>query len=240
MICCPKESLPDINEPLVIVGGNCLITGFDIDGEDRYWTMSGDNVQSLSFLDYDQDGVDELVAGSDDFQIRVFKGEEIVKEIQEKQKVIILERISEQLLGYSLSNGAYGVYNMGKRLWKSRSKDLVTAMCGANEDVFGDKQKVLVIGFESGQIEVRKHLGEVVFQTRIPDSGAISQLFFYDYRMSGSSQVIAVTSKGIIQGYQLTPNLKQFNQTDDAEKQEVSEQQLELNKRKIELQNKIE
>ena len=49
-----------------------------MDGEERFWTVSGDNVAALAFFDFNGDGIDELVAGSDDFAIRVFKGEEII------------------------------------------------------------------------------------------------------------------------------------------------------------------
>lgn len=33
-----------IEEPLVIVGGDCSITGFDIQGDEKFWTVTGDNV----------------------------------------------------------------------------------------------------------------------------------------------------------------------------------------------------
>ena len=45
---------------------------------------------------------------------------------------------------------------------------------------------------------MRKHLGDVVFQTKIMSSGPIAKLFYYDYRMDGTLQLIAVTSKGLI------------------------------------------
>ena len=137
------------------MGGNCSITGFDVDGEERFWTVSGDNVQSLSFFDFDRDGVEELIAGSDDFAIRVFKGEEIINDITEKSKVMHLSRISSSSFGYSLANGAYGAYHYGKKLWKSRQKDLVTAICGCDIDIFGDDQRILIVGFLSGQVEIR-------------------------------------------------------------------------------------
>jgi Bardet-Biedl syndrome 2 protein len=117
---CYGESLPDVGQPVVIVGGNCSITGFDADGEERFWTVSGDNVKSLTFYDFNRDGIDELVAGSDDFAIRVFKGEEIINDITEKSKVMNLSKICSDSFGYSLSNGAYGVYKFGKKMWKSK------------------------------------------------------------------------------------------------------------------------
>jgi len=41
---CSSECLPEVGQPVVIVGGNCSLTGFDYDGEERFWTVSGDNV----------------------------------------------------------------------------------------------------------------------------------------------------------------------------------------------------
>ena len=172
---CSEECLPDVGQPVVIVGGNCSITGFDVDGEERFWTVSGDNVRALAFFDFNNDGADELIAGSDDFAIRVFKGEEIIQDIAEKSKVTNLTKISDSAFGYALSNGAYGAYNAKKKLWKSRNKDIVTSICGCDQDIYGDNQKLLIIGFQSGQIEVRKHAsGEVIHTTSIEGGGAIS------------------------------------------------------------------
>lgn len=131
----------------MIVGGNCSITGFDFEGEERFWTVSGDNVKALEFLDFNGDGKEELVAGSDDFAIRVFKGEEIIQDIPEKAKIIQISKISGCAFGYALQNGAYGVYNGKKKLWKSKNKDLVTSICGVDLDLFGNKQKLLFVGF---------------------------------------------------------------------------------------------
>jgi len=86
----------------------------------------------LAFFDFNGDGIEELIAGSDDFSIRVFKGEEIIHDIMEKSKVLHLSKISGQAFGYALSNGAYGAYNHKKKLWKSKSKDMVTALCGCD------------------------------------------------------------------------------------------------------------
>jgi Bardet-Biedl syndrome 2 protein len=68
---------------MVVAGGNCSITGFDLRSEERFWTVTGDNVTALEFLDWNEDGEDELIAGSEDFSIRVFKDEELIFDINE-------------------------------------------------------------------------------------------------------------------------------------------------------------
>lgn len=86
--------------------------------EERLWTVTGDNVSALAFLDWDDDGHDELLAGSDDFAIRVFRGEEMIFDINEASKVTFLKRIGRQIFGYALAGGGWGVYHGKKRLWR--------------------------------------------------------------------------------------------------------------------------
>ena len=94
-------------------------------------------------------------------------------------------------------------------MWRQKSKDPVTAVCGCNIDIGGTGQLLIVAGYMSGAIEVREHLtGKVLFTTKLDDQGSISNIFFYDYRMQGSNQVIVVTEQGLIQGYTVTKNAK--------------------------------
>ena len=72
--------------PLALVGGNCSIQGFDHDGGESFWTVTGDNVSAMAFCDVDGDGELELLVGSDDFEIRVFRNEEVVSETTETEK----------------------------------------------------------------------------------------------------------------------------------------------------------
>lgn len=48
-----------------------------------------------------------------------------------------------------------------------------------------------------------------------------------------------MTTTGAIQGFNITSNLKEFDITHDKESKEASEKQLEVNRKKIELTNKI-
>jgi Bardet-Biedl syndrome 2 protein len=90
--------IANISSPLVLVGGNCSILGFNHSGTESFWTVvsackrhfflsflsikvkplscnftrfkTGDNVSSLAICDTDNDGENELLVGSDDFEIR--------------------------------------------------------------------------------------------------------------------------------------------------------------------------
>ena len=108
-----------IREPLIVAGGDCSITGFDMNAEEKFWTVTGDNARTMKFMPWS--GVDnnnELVVGSDDFAIRVFKGAELIFDINEEAKIMDLQIIKGNVFGYALSNGSYGVYYTRKRLWK--------------------------------------------------------------------------------------------------------------------------
>ncbi|KAA8590505.1 hypothetical protein FQN60_014439 [Etheostoma spectabile] len=84
--------LGDIPNPLAIIGGNCALQGFDFEGNDHFWTLlekitavTGDNVRSLVLCDFTGDGKNELLVGSEDFDIRVFKEDELVSEMTENE-----------------------------------------------------------------------------------------------------------------------------------------------------------
>ena len=53
-------NLEEYPSPLLIVGGNCSIQGFDWKGQELYWTVTGDNVTSLVMVDINQDGRNEV------------------------------------------------------------------------------------------------------------------------------------------------------------------------------------
>lgn len=75
------------NEDVIFVGGNCSVQGYDRHGTEVYWIVTGDNVRSMTLVDIDNDNENELVVGSDDYDIRIFKKEDLLHEITETQIV---------------------------------------------------------------------------------------------------------------------------------------------------------
>ena len=57
--------------------------------------MTGDNVTSLVLTDYNKNGKNELVVGSEDFEIRVFADDEIITEITETESVTNLTSVQD-------------------------------------------------------------------------------------------------------------------------------------------------
>ena len=79
-----------IEDQLAIVGGNCSIQGFDAEGNELFWTVTGDNVTALALIDIDEDQQNELLVGSEDYEIRIFQNEEVISETTETGKLLAL------------------------------------------------------------------------------------------------------------------------------------------------------
>lgn len=61
----------------------------------------------------------QLLVGSEDFDIRVFKEDVIAHEITETESIVALCSLTPELFAYALVNGTIGVYqNGGSRLWR--------------------------------------------------------------------------------------------------------------------------
>lgn len=56
--------------------------------------------------------------GSTDYDIRVFKNDEIMGELTETEAVTSLTPLQKNCFGYGLSNGTIGVYEKLQRLWR--------------------------------------------------------------------------------------------------------------------------
>lgn len=184
--------------PIVVAGGNCSILGFDEDGEEVLWTVTGDNVRSLAMLDVDNDGNFELLVGSDDFEIRCFRKEELLYEITEADRVIFLQPLHDDYFAYGLANGTVGVYSGPKsRAWRVKTKYKVTALLSF--DIDGDGVPEVIIGFNHGLVMARrKQNGEVIYRNTF-DAG-IAGLLACDYKLVGFEQLIVVTEAGEIIG----------------------------------------
>mgnify|MGYP000334487907 CR=1 FL=1 len=88
-------------------------------------------------FDVDKSGENHLLVGSDDFEIRTFRNEDVVNQVTEVDKVTFLKRTNGRNFAYGLANGSIGVYNSpATRAWRVKTKHSVTAL--ASYDIDGD------------------------------------------------------------------------------------------------------
>lgn len=86
-------------KPLVFAGGNCTVQGFDFEGNDAFWAVTGDTVSAMTVADYG-DGRPQLVVGSTDFELRFFRDEEMLHESAEADKAVALAPMGGNHTGY--------------------------------------------------------------------------------------------------------------------------------------------
>ena len=185
--------------PIVVSGGNCSILGYNKDGMEVFWTVTGDNVSSVALSDVDGDGANELVVGSDDFEIRVYKNERLLAEITEADKVTLLSSLPQKKFSYGLSNGTVGVYeSSSRRSWRVKTKNKVSSLEGY--DIDSDGVLEVVSGWSNGVVSARNDLnGEVIFKDSL--GSPISALCKSDYRMDGKEELIVCSESGLVRGY---------------------------------------
>jgi Bardet-Biedl syndrome 2 protein len=186
--------------PLAFAGGNCSIQGYDGEGGDAYWTVAGDVVAAAAFGDVDGDGRPELLVGGDDFDIRLYKGEEAAREVTETDRVACLLVCPGARFAYALANGTVGVYAGASftRAWRVKGRARPTCLCLF--DIDGDGAPELLAGYADGRFEARRvGSGEVVYRDGI--GAAVAGLAATDYRGDGREVLLVVGADGEVRGY---------------------------------------
>ncbi len=223
------------SKPLVIAGGNCSVLGFDVKGTESLWNVTGDNVSSLALCDLDGNSQPVLLVGSDDFEIRVFRGEDLIGEISEADRVTFLRALRGNKFAYGLANGTVGVYSGSKtRLWRVKTKNKPTALFSYDLDCDGVPE--VFSGWSNGLFTVRREeTGEVLFKETMdaPVAGIVSS----DYRMDGKEEVMICSEAGEVRAYlstdvefgaMLDSGVGKDNATDQKALAELQSQKLEL------------
>lgn len=220
---------------MVVTGGNLSLTGFDISSEEQFWTVTGDVANAMAILDFDLDQQKELIVGSDDYSIRVYKNEEMIFDINEDSKVQFLSKIEKASFAYALSNGSIGVYSGSAQKWKNRVDNRISALLGVDFDMDGSRQ--IMIGYQSGKFEVRKATdGSVTYKSNM--GATVSKIMYEDYRMEGAPQVVVCNSDGDVKGYNISTNVDAFEVKGTVQKKEaeaINKMNLEIHKLKAEL-----
>lgn len=189
------SNYPDL---LVLIGGNGCIRGFNYQGNEIFWVVTGGNVISLTLMDINNDGKNELVVGSEDASIKIFKGEQILFDFSESGSVQNLIHLGTNQIAYTVNNGTVGVYEEGVRLWRIKSKNRATTI--SSYDLLGMGTPQLITGWENGKIDMRDSLsGDVLFKLHL--SQTVTGIYKADYRGIGKNDLICCGQDGEVRGY---------------------------------------
>lgn len=201
-----------IMNTVALVGGNCSILGFDKTGEDIFWTVSGDNVSALAFGNVENRDKLDILVGSEDYAIRVFRNEEMLYEINESSTIKGFAPTNWRRYAYWLDNGTLGLYQQNARIWRVKTRHKVIS--AISSDIMGTGKPDLVVGWSNGRLEVRNEAkGDCIFKKMLKDP--ISKVLQADYRLDGTQQVMACTETGKVVGFvpqqnaEPTPEMKQ-------------------------------
>ncbi|CAG5131089.1 unnamed protein product, partial [Candidula unifasciata] len=168
--------------------------------------VTGDNVHSLCLLDFSNNGQNELVVGSEDFDIRVFQEDEIIAEMTETDvRLVILSVPCAHCLVHSLAMvwlmGTLGVYNRSSRNWRIKSKNRAVAIHGYDLD--NDGVPELITGWSNGKVDARNdRSGEVIFKANFNHgiAGIVEADYSVDSHTSGN-HLLCVSVEGEVRGY---------------------------------------
>ncbi|CAL2041130.1 unnamed protein product [Caenorhabditis brenneri] len=182
------------NEEAIYCGGNCCIWGFDRYGANTYWTVTGDQVTTMCLSDYDGDGETELVIGSPDFEIRVFKNDLMRAELMETDEITSLSHVAAGCFAYSLNNGTIGTYVLKERQWRIKSKSNVSKIFNFEEE------GLMVVVWKQGKVDLRfAHNGEVLSRHSVSNIVASATLM----KRGDEEMVTVVGLDGKITGFQI-------------------------------------
>ncbi|XP_008560826.1 Bardet-Biedl syndrome 2 protein homolog [Microplitis demolitor] len=187
-----------LSNQVTVIGSNCSITILDGEGNEIFWTIMGGIVTSLAIFDFDGDGESELLTGTEDCEIKVFKADVILWEIKETAPVTALLALPGRQFAYVVDNGTVGIYESGQRLWRIKSKHKVVSI--RSFDVNGDGKLELVTGWSSGKMDARSCVtGDVTF--RIQLNAGVAGIVEADYRRTGRPDLVIVSIVGEVRGY---------------------------------------
>ncbi|XP_018648455.1 hypothetical protein Smp_196700 [Schistosoma mansoni] len=194
---------------IIFIGGHCSLIGLNYSAKELFWTVTSDRIYAITCLSYenDEEYLNDIVVGSEDYTIRIFRNELIIHEISETDAVIKLISLGGEYFGYGLRNGTIGVYNRVNRLWRIKSKN--KPICFVSHDINYDGYPELICGWNNGKVDARlRSNGVVVFKIQLDD--CVAGMTVGDYY--GFTDVLLVcTIEGDIRCYSLRRSKNELN-----------------------------
>ena len=255
-MCCGRFS--NFKEPLCLAGGNCNIVGIDINGEEKFWTVLGGNAICMALGYMEDDNINALYVGTDDFTIRVYKDEESISEINENTKIVIITPLQDDYFCYGLESGTVGLYKGKEKKWFKKEKGYCTSM--EMRDFIGENTVEVLVGMSTGKIILfDSNTGKEYLNFYVDNP--ISKFFYGDFILSQrqideiqleklnkdeeddedeDDQIICFTENGDVYGYiygekNYIPTEREFESKD----KKVTEEELNIYEQLLKEKNRL-
>ena len=255
-MCCGRFS--NFKEPLCLAGGNCNIVGIDINGEEKFWTVLGGNAICMALGYMEDDNINALYVGTDDFTIRVYKDEESISEINENTKIVIITPLQDDYFCYGLESGTVGLYKGKEKKWFKKEKGYCTSM--EMRDFIGENTVEVLVGMTTGKIILfDSNTGKEYLNFYVDNP--ISKFFYGDFILSQrqideiqleklnkdeeddedeDDQIICFTENGDVYGYiygekNYIPTEREFESKD----KKVTEEELNIYEQLLKEKNRL-
>ncbi|VDP46703.1 unnamed protein product [Schistosoma curassoni] len=194
---------------IIFIGGHCSLIGLNYSAKELFWTVTSDRISAITCLSYenDEEYLNDIVVGSEDYTIRIFRNELIIHEISETDAVIKLISLGGEYFGYGLRNGTIGVYNRVNRVWRIKSKN--KPICFVSHDINYDGYPELICGWNNGKVDARlRSNGVIVFKIQLDD--CVAGMTVGDYY--GFTNILLVcTTEGDIRCYSVSHSKNYLN-----------------------------
>ena len=109
------SALTIFDKHYVYVGSNCSILGYDFGGNEVLWTVTGDVVTAMCEIEWNKQKC--VLAASNDLMIRLFNGEEAIRERKVHSKVAFLRALGPQRYAIGFESGSITVIDGAAKLW---------------------------------------------------------------------------------------------------------------------------
>uniref|UniRef100_A0AC35U8P3 Bardet-Biedl syndrome 2 protein homolog n=1 Tax=Rhabditophanes sp. KR3021 TaxID=114890 RepID=A0AC35U8P3_9BILA len=186
-----SNTLDSEKQVYIVCGCGSAIWGLDVNGEEKFWTTVGSTINCIAISDIDDDTFEELLVGNEDQDIKIFKKDMMVDEINEKDSVITLTAIDQGVFAFGLSSGIIGLFAEGRQMWRIKCKHPVVGFIR-----FPDEKCVTNV-LSNGLIEIRyQDTGEVV--TRHNCDRNVTNMFLAQLNAAETPQLTIVSSDGRI------------------------------------------
>lgn len=134
----------------IYVGSNCSILGYDFAGEETFWTVTGDVVTAMCGIIWN--GQKCLLTASNDQTIRLFNGEEAIRERKVHSNVSFLAAIGSNKYAIAYTSGSVSLIDGVQKVWDIAAPGQIVGMQIA--DYSGSGRKDIAIATAEGSINV--------------------------------------------------------------------------------------